>query len=491
MKKLPKNVAAGAYNLISNSKILVEISDKRGKPIEIRRIHAVKDSLRIKLSDTELLEDVQNAKYGGLLALLLLYLDVRQGEILELKSRALNTILNITYSICSRLFGEIVNITYVDLKSLIGKFIEQEIYRNGLRKLAAYMASNIDEMLLQSISDKVNISEDIPLSKFENSKYFKLKPPKTIIKELAKLDKAIILPRQEYVEGLEILDTINRGFYVLAEDGSKIRFLPSKELLSKLDVNGLMFRMRKLGGFANRTYLIEREEGNIVVAKFFDTISIVKWIWLKLWAKGYASFDVSAIRRLNNEFNMNRAFKKAGFRVPEILSIDIEGRIIVEEFIKGNTLKKIAKDMIKGEIAEEGLEKFRECGRLVGKIHSKGFTLGDANPGNFITPEKRHEDLFIVDLEQAKADPTKKDVLWDIATLIYYTAHYSYVTPFTIQAYNRLGKILEALLEGYLEYGDVNDVRAVADISYIRIYAPFTLPPALILARNKILKITK
>jgi len=60
---------------------------------------------------------------------------------------------------------------------------------------------------------------------------------------------------------------------------------------------------------------------------------------------------------------------------------------------------------------------WRLTGRALARIHEAGYTLGDANPGNFLA---LGEGLALVDLEQARR-ATVGGMAWDIVTVLAYS----------------------------------------------------------------------
>ncbi len=230
------------------------------------------------------------------------------------------------------------------------------------------------------------------------------------------------------------------------------------------------FKLRRLGGVLNTAYLLEREDGELLVVKIFQEWTNFKWLPLAFWALGAYTFDPTGRGRLINEYSMNREFRKHGLPVPDIYHVDLANKLIVEEYIEGTTLRELILKILRARLedVQEDLELLRRALKAVALVHSKGFVLGDANPTNIIL---HRNNVFFVDLEQARKG---NKYSWDLATLFFFTAHY--VQGLSLR---RLEQVIEAMVEGYLEEGEAEIVKGALKVPYLRVYAFFAYPHAI------------
>jgi len=279
-------------------------------------------------------------------------------------------------------------------------------------------------------------------------------------------------PRQELEDPKSFLHLpVKYGTVKLSDEttwNDLVRSIPSYKLATDIKVS-------RLSAVFNTVYLVElmtEGERHRVVAKKFEEWINAKWINLALWAFGAQNFAVLGKRRLANECAMSEALRRHGFSVPEIYHVSWERRMLFEEYIQGKPLDRAVKTLATEALNESDAALMRRAGRLVAEIHRKGYSLGDCKPENMIlSPDDR---LFLVDLEQASRGGNK---VWDVAEFVYYGCRYGV---------HRVGVnvVTKSFIQGYLESGSRDIVKAASGPHYTRVFAPF-VPAHLLLDASK------
>ncbi|RLF19331.1 MAG: Kae1-associated kinase Bud32, partial [Thermoprotei archaeon] len=217
--------------------------------------------------------------------------------------------------------------------------------------------------------------------------------------------------------------------------------------------------IRRLGGIINTTYLVKSNLDNeLCVLKKYHEWTDLKWLPLALWALGAYNFDASAKRRLVNEYSMNRELKEKNFKVPKVYYISLKNKFIIEEHIEGRLFKDVIIESLK---TGKGLEVIEDVLSEVAKVHNHNIVLGDANPTNMIVAEDNN--VYFIDLEQAKYSDKYS---WDLATLLFFTAHY--IQGLSLE---NLSEVLQAMVNGYLRYGDVKVIKDALSPLYLRVFS--------------------
>ncbi|MEM2154242.1 MAG: hypothetical protein QXY76_04960 [Nitrososphaeria archaeon] len=224
------------------------------------------------------------------------------------------------------------------------------------------------------------------------------------------------------------------------------------------------YRVEKIGGYGidkivsvarKYVFMSNGKVFNVVVKRFRDPRNI-KWAVLALATLADIRFEVLPLKRMANEYTNNLEFKRFGFNVPKIHAVDLDRIQLITEYIEGENVSTLLKN---GEF--EVLEK---VGEEIGRLHSKGYALGDAKPDNMIV--SKDDKIFFTDLEQAKVGG---EIVWDIAEFI------NYSLAFSFDAENAW-KIANIFSKGYLKYGRAEDLRKVGDKKYSLIFKPFITP---------------
>lgn len=228
-------------------------------------------------------------------------------------------------------------------------------------------------------------------------------------------------------------------------------------------VKGEAIELRKAAGVLNSAYIAKfkmgDEEAKIFVKKYLNWTDF-KWFAAWLWSVGVKNFSVLASIRLSNEVYFANKLLELGFNVPEILHVNWPKKILLTKFIEGRNFMKI---LTSGIGAEEIEEKSRRVGQMIGRLHKNNISMGDCNPFNVIFSSD--DEVYLVDLEQCSCEGP---LSWDLAEMLFYTAHY-----LDMELAERFGC---SLVDGYLMEGRVEDVIEAVDPKYSRVFFPLTPP---------------
>jgi len=291
---------------------------------------------------------------------------------------------------------------------------------------------------------------------------------------LQNLSLKLPLREEEEPRDLTFIET-DLGLQPLNEEYEvKVRFLRISE---HEDV-----KVRKLGGILNTTYLVEKMTGERYVVKIFQEWTDVKWLPLMLWAIGSYFFDPLGKNRLINEYSMTRALRSIGVKVPRIYHVSIDQKVIVKEYIEGDLLRDIIVRIARGKSTEEDEEMVYKSMSNIAYIHRKGIVLGDSNPNNVVLKDG---EPFFLDLEQARWSDKAS---WDVAMIIFFIAHHLSVVRFRRDS---LEKLLNLIVDGYQEQGDIGVFDKALSLPYLRIYFLFSAPHSLYLTYRSMTKILK
>jgi Kae1-associated kinase Bud32 len=241
-----------------------------------------------------------------------------------------------------------------------------------------------------------------------------------------------------------------------------------------------------VGGVLNDVYLIRAfsndAERKVLVKRFKDWTGF-KWFPLSLWSFGTRKFAVSGRARLDRECAIGEFLRSKGINVPKILQLSPKEGLIFMEYIQGDEISKLIKDIAVKPLGtnQKNLSRISKVGEIYAKVHSFNITLGDTKPENVIVDS--NEKIYLLDFEQATHGGDKA---WDIAVFLYYSGHY-------LQPLNSNGKavsIAKEFIRGYLKGGGcINNVKKAGSSKYTRIFSVFTMP-SIMLAMSNVCKKT-
>ncbi len=261
-------------------------------------------------------------------------------------------------------------------------------------------------------------------------------------------------------------------------DRTTVEIFAKRVISNNKDVSDI--NIKEMGGVLNTVYLLKFRENSKerkVVVKRFDDWFGFKWFPLALWTLGTKTFAVLSRSRLEREYAINQFLRSRGFAVPKILHVSHKERLVFREFVKGESMVEITKQILSSGNKAAEVALVREVGRKVGEAHKIGVSLGDCKPENIvITKEGRP---FFVDLEQASRDGNQA---WDVAEFLYYSGHYA--SP--ISPADSAELIATEFIKGYLEAGGEKEaVKKAGSPRYTKVFSIFT-PPHVILAISNI-----
>lgn len=279
----------------------------------------------------------------------------------------------------------------------------------------------------------------------------------------------------------ELASKLKREFQITfnrrkLEDPRNFLFLKTESgpiSLNKQDV--LIETLRKLKGndhitveplasALNEVYLVTIKGERMIAKKFADWYNL-KWFILNIAAYGTKIFSLSGKTRLTNEYVINTFLAEHGLPVPEVVSISIPDRLLVERYLEGTNVL----DTVTGVASTNDLSQERVAfavGQLLARIHAVNVTVGDCKPENFIvTPDGA---IYVFDLEQGERHGDKA---WDVAEFLYFSGH------FWIAMTEGLQRFVEYFLEGYRRVGDKRVLAEAASANYSRVFLAWTPMP--------------
>ena len=227
-------------------------------------------------------------------------------------------------------------------------------------------------------------------------------------------------------------------------------------------VRSIDVRLRKIGGVFNSTYFasfeIDGREERVFVKKYLNWTDF-KWVAAWLWAIGVKNFSVLASSRMSNEIYFINKLSELGFNTAEILHINWPKKTIFQRFIDGADGLKALKNADEPRTFDDISYRM---GKILAMVHGKGVCIGDCNPFTFIFAD---DEAYLVDLEQCSFKGSKP---WDLCELLFYTSHY-----LNSEDAERFSK---NVVQGYLEVGERDVVKAALDQRFTRIFIPWTPP---------------
>ena len=303
---------------------------------------------------------------------------------------------------------------------------------------------------------------------------------------LSLLEDYTAFVRQSAVEGrllpAELEDT-KRFIYIPTSSGlvSLSEKLTLSEFVRRMlpEENDLNVKVERLGGVLNSVYLVSfpgKKDAERNVVKVFKSWYGLKWLPLALWALGTRGFAVLGKTRLEREYAINIFLSNHGVRVPRIIHVSPTERLIFQEYVEGESLTQIIRQICSSDGDDEKLYTvIGKVGEEMAKVHNLNVSLGDCKPENMkLTRDGR---ICFLDLEQAERGG---DRAWDIAEFLYYSGHYAYLSPIGVPK-----KITESFVEGYLKAGgNIENIKKAKSPKYIKVFSFFTPPHILYVIAN-------
>ena len=213
-------------------------------------------------------------------------------------------------------------------------------------------------------------------------------------------------PKQSYwklPEGILIFDSKNWLDLIASNVFFRRYCISNKDRLGRIDSRTIRFTL---------TNLDDNSEKMIVVKDYAKTKG-VKWAALSIWTSQVKRLRVDPLFRLGNEYKALRYVRNLGLNTPAIESVILGKRMLVTEFIKGNSLA----DAIKYCLTEDGeynnTNWIKIAGEQIARIHNDKSTLGNIKPNNLII---RGNLLYFTNVDQFGFQ--SGDPIWDIVQFL-------------------------------------------------------------------------
>ncbi|MCX8195876.1 MAG: hypothetical protein N3F67_02190 [Acidilobaceae archaeon] len=163
--------------------------------------------------------------------------------------------------------------------------------------------------------------------------------------------------------------------------------------------------------------------GALVVKDY--SASAYKWFLVLLPSALASRYRTDQRERAMAELAYSKALRKA-VRTPEFYELVVRRGSVaaLREYIEGSPV-----------LTDPSPASWRAAGEALARVHDEGYSLGDANPGNFVVGDE----VAVVDMEQARR-AGGRDKAWDIFTAIAYS-----------QLVGVSCRLAEAMLESYAE----------------------------------------
>jgi tRNA A-37 threonylcarbamoyl transferase component Bud32/predicted nucleotidyltransferase len=247
-----------------------------------------------------------------------------------------------------------------------------------------------------------------------------------------------------------------------------------KELASKMGFKDYTAKERKIGDIHAATTLYTISENGRtekIVAKHFASVKAVKWAAMNLWVAGIKKFQVDPSVRLNREYGAMLHMKTLGINTPEILAVAPDKRLLITRYIEGETLSDIISSVLDNKTSD--MSALVQFGKLLHKLHASGCTLVDTKPSNMLVSNGR---IYLTDLEQFAFS---NDKAWDVICFIYYSMKFT-------SNIEGARKIVRALLDGYMQDGDVPVIKKSLSKKYLPAFYPALVVGVVTAVRDEI-----
>jgi len=151
-----------------------------------------------------------------------------------------------------------------------------------------------------------------------------------------------------------------------------------------------------------------REEGGVkvVVKRFTKEVGLLKWLPPAVFLRASYPYALAPRERFSREIRFMRFQDWVGFKVPRILSVDEDELVVIREYVEGRYLDC------------ERVEDVVRLGSVLAESHSKGFSLGDVKPTNFLVSG---DSTYVIDAEQSTQFREELSS-WDIAVAAFFIA---------------------------------------------------------------------
>ena len=213
-------------------------------------------------------------------------------------------------------------------------------------------------------------------------------------------------PRELYwklPEGILIFNS-RRWLDIIANNVSFQRYsISNKRRLGNVDSRTICFTLKNLDDNSHK----------MIVVKQYAKTKGVKWAALNVWTSQVRRFKVDPLFRLGNEYKALRYIRNLGLNTPTIESIILGKRLLVTEFIKGNSLADVIQYSLNENDEYNNIDLIKAAGEQIATIHNDKSTLGNIKPKNLII---RGSSLYFTGVDQFGFH--SGDPIWDIVQFI-------------------------------------------------------------------------
>ena len=213
-------------------------------------------------------------------------------------------------------------------------------------------------------------------------------------------------PKESYwklPEGVLIFNS-RRWLDIIANNVSFQRYsISHKHRLGNVDSRTICLTLKNLDDNSHKM---------IVVKKYAKTKGM-KWAALNVWTSQVRRFKVDPLFRLGNEYKALRYIRNLGLKTPAVESVILGKRLLVTEFIKGNSLADVIQYSLNEDNEYNNIDLIKAAGEQIATIHNAKSTFGNIKPKNLII---RGNSLYFTGVDQfgfRSGDP-----IWDIVQFI-------------------------------------------------------------------------
>jgi len=243
------------------------------------------------------------------------------------------------------------------------------------------------------------------------------------------------------------------------------------------DLGYSVTRKRRLGNVNSRTMLYVLDDERKIVVKELAKTKALKWAALSLWTAPVKRFRIDPLLRLGSEYKAIRYIRSLGLRTPAIDAVVLDRKLLVTQFIEGESLAGVIRDCVRGR---RDASLLREVGAQIAKIHGTGSCLGNIKPKNVIVSGGN---LCFTDVEQFVFQAG--DPVWDLAQFISWGLK-------GISNSDMAAEIIREFLKGYIDVvGSGNIARLAKSRRYIESFYPVLSPSVARAIKKEIREIGK
>ena len=213
-------------------------------------------------------------------------------------------------------------------------------------------------------------------------------------------------PKESYwklPEGVLIFNS-RRWLDIIANNVSFQRYsISHKHRLGNVDSRTICLTLKNLDDNSHK----------MIVVKQYAKTKGVKWAALNVLTSQVRRFKIDPLFRLGNEYKALRYIRNLGLNTPAVESVILGKRLLVTEFIKGNSLADVIQYSLNEDNEYNNIDLIKAAGEQIATIHNAKSTFGNIKPKNLII---RGNSLYFTGVDQfgfRSGDP-----IWDIVQFI-------------------------------------------------------------------------